>query len=101
MYKCPTSLAAVHAEAPSAADTDWRQIVGLYEVLLRIEHTPVVALNRAVAVGFADGPAPVVLCHVRDRLHCAAGGRQTMREEWLVEDYLKQRERAADDNGIR
>ncbi|MFY8135391.1 MAG: RNA polymerase sigma factor [Aquimonas sp.] len=55
-YQLQAAIAAVHAEAHSAADTDWRQIVGLYEVLLRIEHTPVVALNRAVAIAMAAGP---------------------------------------------
>ena len=47
----------MHAEAPSSAGTDWRQIVGLYDVLLRIEPSPVFALNRAVAVAMADGAA--------------------------------------------
>jgi RNA polymerase sigma-70 factor (ECF subfamily) len=56
-YTLQAAIAAVHAEAPSAAETDWPQIVGLYDVLLRAEPTPVVALNRAVAVAFRDGPA--------------------------------------------
>ena len=43
------AIAAVHAEAPSAADTDWREIVGLYDLLLRITPSPIVALNRTVA----------------------------------------------------
>ena len=51
------AIAAVHAEAPSYADTDWREIVALYGVLLARWPSPVVALNRAVAVGLADGPA--------------------------------------------
>ena len=46
----------MHAEAPSAAATDWAQIVGLYDVLLRAEPSPVVELNRAVAVAMRDGP---------------------------------------------
>ena len=50
------AIAAVHAEAPSWSATDWREIVGLYDLLLAIWPSPVVALNRAVAVGFADGP---------------------------------------------
>ncbi|MCC7052747.1 MAG: RNA polymerase sigma factor [Gemmatimonadaceae bacterium] len=49
-YTLQAAIAAVHAEAPTAAATDWRQVVGLYDVLLRVEHTPVVALNRAVAI---------------------------------------------------
>jgi predicted RNA polymerase sigma factor len=47
----------VHAEAPSWDDTDWAEIVGLYDVLVLVWPSPVVALNRAVAVGFARGPA--------------------------------------------
>jgi len=55
-YALQAAIAAVHAEAPSAAATDWPQIVGLYDVLLRVEPSPVIALNRAVAVGMRDGP---------------------------------------------
>jgi RNA polymerase sigma factor (sigma-70 family) len=51
------AIAAVHDEAPRFSDTDWPQIVGLYDLLMRQWPSPVVALNRAVAVGFADGPA--------------------------------------------
>ncbi|WP_051951769.1 RNA polymerase sigma factor [Actinacidiphila yeochonensis] len=50
------AIAAVHAEAPSWEDTDWAEIVGLYDLLMRRRPTPVAALNRAVAVGFAHGP---------------------------------------------
>jgi RNA polymerase sigma-70 factor (ECF subfamily) len=56
-YQIQGAIAAVHAEAPSAAETDWRQIAVLYEQLLRYEHTPVVELNRAVAVSFAVSAA--------------------------------------------
>ena len=56
-YVLQAAIAAVHAESPNAAATDWRQIVGLYDILLHIEPTPVVELNRAVAVAMADGPA--------------------------------------------
>jgi RNA polymerase sigma-70 factor, ECF subfamily len=55
-YTLQAAIAAVHAEAPTANATDWRQIVGLYDVLLRIEPTPVVELNRAAAVAMRDGP---------------------------------------------
>ena len=55
-YALQAAIAAVHAEAPSAAQTDWPQIVGLYDALLRIEPSPVIALNRAVAVALRDGP---------------------------------------------
>ncbi len=51
------AIAAVHAEAPSWDDTDWREVVVLYDLLTTIWPSPVVALNRAVAVGLADGPA--------------------------------------------
>jgi RNA polymerase sigma-70 factor (ECF subfamily) len=56
-YALQAAIAAVHAEAASAAATDWPQIVGLYDALLRTEPSPVVALNRAVAVAMRDGPA--------------------------------------------
>jgi len=55
-YTLQAAIAAVHAEAQSAAETDWAQIVGLYDVLLHVEPTPVVELNRAVAVAMRDGP---------------------------------------------
>ncbi|WP_308365234.1 MULTISPECIES: RNA polymerase sigma factor [unclassified Microbulbifer] len=55
-YSLQAAIAAVHAEAPSAGETDWREIVGLYDVLLRLAPGPVVALNRAVAVAMRDGP---------------------------------------------
>ncbi len=50
------AIAAVHSEAPTWDDTDWHEIVGLYDVLVQIWPSPVVALNRAVAVGFEQGP---------------------------------------------
>jgi RNA polymerase sigma-70 factor (ECF subfamily) len=56
-YSLQAAIAAVHAEAPSAAATDWAQIVALYDVMLRIGPSPVVELNRAVAVAMRDGPA--------------------------------------------
>jgi RNA polymerase sigma-70 factor, ECF subfamily len=56
-YCLQAAIAAVHAEAARAEDTDWEQIVGLYDVLLRVEPSPVVALNRAVALAMRDGPA--------------------------------------------
>ena len=55
-YAVEAAIAAVHAEAPTWEDTDWVEIVGLYDVLLRLWPTPVVVLNRAVAVGLRDGP---------------------------------------------
>ena len=56
-YALQAAIAAIHAESPNAESTDWREIVGLYDILLRLEPTPVVELNRAVAVAMADGPA--------------------------------------------
>jgi RNA polymerase sigma-70 factor (ECF subfamily) len=55
-YTIQAAIAAVHAEAASSGATDWAQIVGLYDALARIEPSPVVALNRAVAVAMRDGP---------------------------------------------
>ncbi|QHD08669.1 RNA polymerase sigma factor [Pseudomonas sp. R76] len=55
-YCLQAAIAAVHAEAPSAGETDWLQIVGLYDVLLRQVPSPVIELNRAVAVAMRDGP---------------------------------------------
>jgi RNA polymerase sigma-70 factor (ECF subfamily) len=54
-YCLQAAIAAVHAEAPSTAATDWSEIIGLYDVLSRIDPSPVVALNRAVAVAMRDG----------------------------------------------
>jgi RNA polymerase sigma-70 factor (ECF subfamily) len=56
-YTLQAAIAAVHAEAPSAEATDWGQIVALYDVLARVVPSPVVELNRAVAVAMRDGPA--------------------------------------------
>jgi RNA polymerase sigma-70 factor (ECF subfamily) len=56
-YTIQAAIAAVHAEAPEPSATDWPQIVGLYDVLLRDDPSPVVELNRAVAVAMRDGPA--------------------------------------------
>jgi RNA polymerase sigma-70 factor (ECF subfamily) len=56
-YALQAAIAAVHAEAPRAAATDWAQIVGLYDVLARDDPSPVVELNRAAAVAMRDGPA--------------------------------------------
>ncbi len=55
-YTLQAAIAALHAEAESVAATDWRQIVALYDRLLRIQPSPVVQLNRAVAIAMCDGP---------------------------------------------
>lgn len=54
-YQLHAAVAALHSEAPSWHDTDWPQIAALYDVMARLDPGPVVALNKAVAVGFADG----------------------------------------------
>lgn len=56
-YTLQAAIAAVHAEAPDPAATDWPQIVGLYDVLARVSPSPVVELNRAAAIAMRDGPA--------------------------------------------
>jgi RNA polymerase sigma-70 factor (ECF subfamily) len=56
-YAVQAAIAALHARAPSYRDTDWPQIAGLYEVLLRISPSPVIELNHAAAVSMVDGPA--------------------------------------------
>jgi RNA polymerase sigma-70 factor (ECF subfamily) len=55
-YTLQAAIAAVHAGAATAADTDWSEIVGLYDVLVRADPSPVVQLNRAAAVAMRDGP---------------------------------------------
>ena len=56
-YQVQAAIAAIHDEAPTAAATDWREIAGLYDELLRIAPSPIVELNRAVAVAMAEGPS--------------------------------------------
>ena len=60
-YAVQAAIAALHVQAPTPQETDWDQIVGLYDVLLRLDPTPVVALNRAAAVAMAQGPAAGLL----------------------------------------
>jgi RNA polymerase sigma-70 factor (ECF subfamily) len=55
-YSLQAAIAAVHAEAVDASSTDWSQIVGLYDVLLRVDSSPVIELNRAAAIAMRDGP---------------------------------------------
>jgi RNA polymerase sigma-70 factor (ECF subfamily) len=66
-YTLQAAIAAVHAESSSAASTDWRQIRLLYDRLMRIQPSPVVELNRAVAVAMHEGPAQG-LCLIDDLL---------------------------------
>jgi len=65
-YTLQAAIAAVHAESASADETDWPQIVGLYDVLQRVSPSPVVELNRAVALAMRDGPAAALV--IIDRL---------------------------------
>lgn len=55
-YTLQAAIATVHAEAPDAASTDWQQIVGLYDILVRADPSPIVELNRALALSMRDGP---------------------------------------------
>ena len=55
-YQLQAAINAVHSDAPRAADTDWRQILALYDQLLCVDPSPVVALNRAVALAEVEGP---------------------------------------------
>jgi RNA polymerase sigma-70 factor (ECF subfamily) len=55
-YQLQAAIAAVHGEALTLGETDWPQIVGLYDLLMMVEPTPIVKLNRAVAVAMRDGP---------------------------------------------
>ena len=56
-YAVQAAIAALHAEAARAEETDWPQIAALYDILERLQPTPIVRLNRAVAIGMAEGPA--------------------------------------------
>jgi RNA polymerase sigma factor (sigma-70 family) len=77
-YQVQAAIAAVHAEAPTAQDTDWPQIVKLYEVLLRIAPNPMAALSHAVAVAMVDGPAAglELVDHLDDPARTAVGHRR-------------------------
>lgn len=55
-YAVQAAIAALHAQAPSYQETDWRQIAGLYDVLMRLQPSPVIALNHAAAISMVDGP---------------------------------------------
>jgi RNA polymerase sigma-70 factor (ECF subfamily) len=77
-YQLQAAIAAVHTDAPSAPETDWRSILELYDRLLAVTGSPVVAMNRVVALAEVDGPeaALAVLDELPvDRLHLAAAIR--------------------------
>ncbi len=65
-YQILAAVNAVHTDAPTAASTDWSQVVALYDRLARLDPSPIVALNRAVAVAELDGPE--VALAIVDRL---------------------------------
>ena len=77
-YALQAAIAAVHAQAERASATDWKQIVGLYEALLRVQPSPVVELNHAAAVAMAHGPAEGL--RLLDRLE----GKAELREYYLL-----------------
>lgn len=104
-YQVQAAITAVHDEAPTAAETDWPQILALYGVLARISDNPLITLNRAVAVAMVDGPAaglalladppPALARHhrlfaVRAHLHELAGDRDA-----AVADYRAAAHRTA------
>ena len=60
-YQLQAAINAVHADAPTVQQTDWSQIVALYDQLLVVASTPVVALNRAIAIGEVQGPAAALV----------------------------------------
>jgi RNA polymerase sigma factor (sigma-70 family) len=76
-FQLQAAIAAVHAEAPSADDTDWQQITALYELLERVSPNPVFTLNRAVALGMCEGPQAglALLAEVQRDPRLAAGHR--------------------------
>jgi RNA polymerase sigma-70 factor (ECF subfamily) len=98
-YCLQAAIAAVHAEAPSTKETDWSEIIGLYDVLSRLDPSPVVALNRAVAVAMRDGPEaalPIVtgLLGELDGYHLAHAAhadlcRRLGRKEEAIASYEK------------
>ena len=102
-YAIQAAIAAVHAEAPTAAATDWPQIVGLYDVLLKVAPSPIIALNRAAAVAMRDGPA-VGLALIDDILRrgeledyrlAHAARAELCRRLGRVEEAIRAYERAA------
>jgi len=89
-YLLQAAIAAVHAEADSFAATDWKQIVALYDLLLRLTDSPVVALNRAVALAMRDGPAAAVapLEALLQAGHTGGKGQGTLSQHYLAHAAL-------------
>ncbi|HET6177845.1 MAG TPA: RNA polymerase sigma factor [Candidatus Sulfotelmatobacter sp.] len=90
-YALQASIAAVHSRAPRPEETDWRQIVALYDLLLQMQRSPVIELNRAAAVAMAEGPATGL--RLLDALETSAD----LREYYLLPaaraDLLRRQER--------
>lgn len=87
-YTLQAAISAVHAQAATADETDWSQILALYNLLLQVEPTPVVALNRAVAVSMVRGPgeALAVVDELLDQGHLAEYSlAHSARGEWLLQ----------------
>src|SRR6204780_3865517 len=82
-YTLQAAIAAVHAEAESVARTDWRQIVALYDQLVRIQPSPVVQLNRAVAIAMRDGPE-AGLAHIDTVLEPSSGKQGELANYYLA-----------------
>jgi RNA polymerase sigma-70 factor (ECF subfamily) len=82
-YTLQAAIAAVHAEAESLAATDWRQIVALYNRLLQIQPSPVVELNRAVAIAMRDGPE-AGLAHIDAVLERSSGKQGELANYYLA-----------------
>ena len=82
-YTLQAAIAAVHAEAESVALTDWRQIVALYDQLVRIQPSPVVLLNRAVAIAMLDGPE-AGLAHIDAVLEPSSGRQGELANYYLA-----------------
>ena len=96
-FALQAAISALHCQAARAEDTDWRRIAGLYSLLERVQPSPVIALNRAVAVGMADGPLAALelidtlagdldsyhLLHAaRADMHRRLGSRETARKHY-------------------
>jgi RNA polymerase sigma-70 factor, ECF subfamily len=95
-YLLQAAIADVHSEAPDVAHTDWPQIVGLYDVLCRIDPAPVIALNRAVALGMRDGPAAglaaidtVMQAGELERYHLAHAARADLQRRLGLKDVAR------------
>ena len=86
-YAVQAAIAALHAQAPSARETDWPQIAALYSVLVRLHPSPVVKLNRAVAIAMADGTSTALPCwtpSICPAITCCRPRAQTCCVAWAV-----------------